>query len=370
MYLMEVDSTTRSSGHHNEETRGADKMEDDGSKHSPDLDLNQAVASENEEEGESELAQDQAQQLWREEIGVAEEADRVAPEEAIRVSEEKFAPDEDRVSASEEKLPSPAGDGSRSPPSPPGNRSLSPENVKTASASPADVNNKASPPMKRDSKTPSPRSKGSPVTAWRNRSPSPRRKRSPASGRRSLSRSPDGRDGRRFMSRSPDGGHGSGRDERKRRHDRSRSPVGRYGTRERHGRSRSRSSYEQDYSRSRYSPRRRPSPPRYQSRRDRSPRRHPWSPPSYRNTGVGKPGRNLFVAGFSFVITERDLEKKFSRYGRVTDVRIIRDRRSGDSRGFGFLSLERDEDADAAIKALDQTEWNGRIVLVEKAKAN
>ncbi|KAG6471036.1 hypothetical protein ZIOFF_072129 [Zingiber officinale] len=37
--------------------------------------------------------------------------------------------------------------------------------------------------------------------------------------------------------------------------------------------------------------------------------------------------------------------------------------RSGDSRGFGFLSLERDEDADAAIRALDQSEWNGRIVL-------
>lgn len=44
--------------------------------------------------------------------------------------------------------------------------------------------------------------------------------------------------------------------------------------------------------------------------------------------------------------------------------------RTGDSRGFGFLSLERDEDADAAIRALDQTEWNGRIVLVEKSKTS
>lgn len=42
--------------------------------------------------------------------------------------------------------------------------------------------------------------------------------------------------------------------------------------------------------------------------------------------------------------------------------------RSGDSRGFGFLTLERDEDADAAIRALDETEWNGRIILVEKSK--
>ncbi|KAK9089697.1 hypothetical protein Scep_028779 [Stephania cephalantha] len=44
--------------------------------------------------------------------------------------------------------------------------------------------------------------------------------------------------------------------------------------------------------------------------------------------------------------------------------------RSGDSRGFGFLSLDRDEDADAAIRSLDQTEWNGRIVLVEKSKSH
>ncbi|KAK3025546.1 hypothetical protein RJ639_041024 [Escallonia herrerae] len=45
-------------------------------------------------------------------------------------------------------------------------------------------------------------------------------------------------------------------------------------------------------------------------------------------------------------------------------------RASGDSRGFGFLSLERDDEADAAIRALDKTEWNGRIVLVEKSKSH
>uniref|UniRef100_A0A0E0JIV2 RRM domain-containing protein n=1 Tax=Oryza punctata TaxID=4537 RepID=A0A0E0JIV2_ORYPU len=73
--------------------------------------------------------------------------------------------------------------------------------------------------------------------------------------------------------------------------------------------------------------------------------------------------------GFSYATTERDLEKKFSKYGRVTSARVVRDKRSGDSRGFGFLSLEKDEDADAAIRACDETEWNGRIILVEKSKA-
>ncbi|ONM24010.1 Serine/arginine-rich splicing factor SR45a [Zea mays] len=115
----------------------------------------------------------------------------------------------------------------------------------------------------------------------------------------------------------------------------------------------------------RHSPRRR-SPPA--SHRHHSPRRH-WSPPANRKTGLGKPGKNLFIAGFSYATTERDLEKKFCKFGRVTSARVVRDKRTGDSRGFGFLSLDKDEDADAAIRACDETEWNGRIILVEKSKA-
>ncbi|XP_031278746.1 serine/arginine repetitive matrix protein 1-like isoform X2 [Pistacia vera] len=162
-----------------------------------------------------------------------------------------------------------------------------------------------------------------------------------------------------------------------RRHDRSmsRSPIQRRDPSSGYGRnyrdkSRSRSPYMRNHYRSprrRCSPRRR-SPPGYHSRHH-SPRQRPWSPPPNRKTGVGKPGKNLFVAGFSFLTTERDLERKFSRFGRVQDVRIVRDKRSGDSRGFGFLSLETDEDADAAIRALDETEWNGRVILVEKSKS-
>eukprot|EP00268_Persea_americana_P023971 TRINITY_DN23486_c0_g1_i1.p1 TRINITY_DN23486_c0_g1~~TRINITY_DN23486_c0_g1_i1.p1 ORF type:complete len:561 (-),score=138.03 TRINITY_DN23486_c0_g1_i1:276-1958(-) len=160
---------------------------------------------------------------------------------------------------------------------------------------------------------------------------------------------------------------------RKRTRSTSRSPVRRKASprgRDYRDRSRSRSPHVRDRrrpSRRGYSPSRR-SPRGHHSRH--SPRRRPWSPPPNRSTGVGRPGKNLFVAGFSFVTTERDLERKFSRFGRVTGVRIVRDKRTGDSRGFGFLSLERDEDADAAIRALDQTQWNGRIVLVEKSKTS
>eukprot|EP00850_Spirogloea_muscicola_P013984 SM000097S24837 [mRNA] locus=s97:415623:416743:- [translate_table: standard] len=101
------------------------------------------------------------------------------------------------------------------------------------------------------------------------------------------------------------------------------------------------------------------------SRRDVAPRD--------RGNGAGKPGNNLFVAGFNFITNEKDLERKFGRYGKVLDARIVRDPRqvlltTRESRGFGFLTLETDEDADDAIRALDQSEWDGRIVLVEKAK--
>ncbi|MCO5567848.1 hypothetical protein L7F22_021544 [Adiantum nelumboides] len=146
--------------------------------------------------------------------------------------------------------------------------------------------------------------------------------------------------------RSPVRGHNSGGDAySKRRRDRdnslsprtlskkrrdrspSPSPVVR-STRIRRSRTRSPVSRGHRYSppRSRHSPRARYSP-RRRSPVSYRPKRRPWSPPPNRNTGLGKPGRNLFIAGFSFGTTERDLERKFSRYGRVRDVRIVRDKR-------------------------------------------
>ncbi|KAG0474122.1 hypothetical protein HPP92_015979 [Vanilla planifolia] len=224
------------------------------------------------------------------------------------------------------------------------------------------------PSRRRHSPSPEKPSSGYKRTSRDRSSPSTRRKSSPG---RTSKGEPQRRDDspRRHSSQSPQKIDSP----RRRGRSGSRSPIRRRvspGSRRDHRRSRSRSPIARDRSRRsprRYSPRRR-SPPHSRSRRH-SPRR-PWSPPANRNTGIGRPGKNLFVAGFSYVTTEKDLERKFSKFGRVTDVRIVRDRRSGDSRGFGFLSLERDEDADAAIRAVDQTEWNGRIVLVEKSKTS
>ncbi|KQK16015.1 hypothetical protein BRADI_1g26300v3 [Brachypodium distachyon] len=221
-------------------------------------------------------------------------------------------------------------------------------------------------PKKRDRsprrRSPSPKRRSSPK-----RRGSPRRKDSPPRKRDSSPRrrdsSPKRRDSSPRRRDSPT---------RKRDRSKSRSPSRKTDTsrhRREHVRSRSRSPHSRDHHkrspRRRHSPRHR-SPPA--SHRQHSPRR-PWSPPANRKTGLGKPGRNLFVAGFSYATTERDLEKKFAKYGRVTSVRVVRDKRTGDSRGFGFLCLEKDEDADAAIQACDETEWNGRIILVEKSKA-
>ncbi|VAH29574.1 unnamed protein product [Triticum turgidum subsp. durum] len=191
-------------------------------------------------------------------------------------------------------------------------------------------------PTRRDS---SPRRRDSP----RKRDSSPRRRESPTRKRDSPTRKRD-----RSKSRSPSRKTDSSRHKRE------------------HGRSRSGSPHSRNHHRRsprRHSPRHRSPPARHHS-----PKRC-WSPPANRKTGLGKPGRNLFVAGFSYATTERELEKKFAKFGRVTRVRVVRDKRTGDSRGFGFLSLEKDEDADAAIRACDETEWNGRIILVEKSKA-
>ncbi|GJN11631.1 hypothetical protein PR202_ga29834 [Eleusine coracana subsp. coracana] len=180
----------------------------------------------------------------------------------------------------------------------------------------------------------------------RRRSASPRRRSTPqrrsASPRRSSHKrrssprrdSPRRRDSRRESPRrkeSPRRRDSSGRKDSPKRRDRSksRSPSRRTDSsrhRREHDRSRSRSPHSRDHHRRsprRHSPRRR-SP--LSSHRHHSPKRH-WSPPANRKTGLGKPGRNLFVAGFSYATTERDLEKKFAKYGRVTSARVVRDRR-------------------------------------------
>ncbi|KAK9905891.1 hypothetical protein WJX75_008227 [Coccomyxa subellipsoidea] len=202
------------------------------------------------------------------------------------------------------------------------------------------------------------------------RSPSPRarsaspardispdsRSRSPVCRGRSDSRDrarSDSRENRRKRSRS------DSRDNRRAKYSRSRS-------RDRDARRRSRS-------RDRYRSRRSPSPRRDRYRSSRySPERRRRSPiaPYYNRPRRTPPrhGTTLFVAGLNFVTSEREVESKFEKFGPVREARIVRNPVNGESRGFGFVAMKYEEDVDAAIRALDGAEWQGRRLGVERAR--
>lgn len=75
----------------------------------------------------------------------------------------------------------------------------------------------------------------------------------------------------------------------------------------------------------------------------------------------------LFVGGLSYSTDEQGLWEAFGKYGQVTDAKVIMDRETGRSRGFGFVTLSNAEEASSAIQAIDQKELHGRIVKVNYA---
>ncbi|KAK8451036.1 hypothetical protein SEVIR_6G097100v4 [Setaria viridis] len=80
------------------------------------------------------------------------------------------------------------------------------------------------------------------------------------------------------------------------------------------------------------------------------------------------PGNNLYVTGLSTRVTEDDLEKFFSKEGKVKNCHVVLDPRSKESRGFAFVTMDTVEDARRCIKYLHRTVLEGRLVTVEKAK--
>jgi cold-inducible RNA-binding protein len=77
---------------------------------------------------------------------------------------------------------------------------------------------------------------------------------------------------------------------------------------------------------------------------------------------------NLYVGNLSFDAGEKELEELFSSYGEVLSVNVITDRSTGRSRGFGFVQMDRSEDAQKAIESLDGKEFMGRNLTVNVAK--
>ncbi|MEJ5287275.1 MAG: RNA-binding protein [Candidatus Kapaibacterium sp.] len=76
---------------------------------------------------------------------------------------------------------------------------------------------------------------------------------------------------------------------------------------------------------------------------------------------------NIYVGNLSFSTTQEELENLFSQYGEVESVRIVRDRQTGRSRGFGFVEMS-EEHGKVAIQALNGKEFGGRNILVNEAK--
>ncbi len=77
---------------------------------------------------------------------------------------------------------------------------------------------------------------------------------------------------------------------------------------------------------------------------------------------------NIYVGNLSFEVTDEDLRQLFTAYGEVESASVVKDRFSGESRGFGFVEMPAKKDADAAIAALNGTEQKGRTITVNEAK--
>ena len=78
--------------------------------------------------------------------------------------------------------------------------------------------------------------------------------------------------------------------------------------------------------------------------------------------------KKLFVGSLPWAVNDEGLKQAFTPYGTVTSATVVTDRRSGRSKGFGFVEMENDSEAKAAIEALNGSELNGRNIVVNEAK--
>jgi RNA recognition motif-containing protein len=79
-------------------------------------------------------------------------------------------------------------------------------------------------------------------------------------------------------------------------------------------------------------------------------------------------GTKLYVGGLPYATTEEELEKSFSEAGSVTSVRIITDRETQRSRGFGFVEFSTGEEAQKGIDMFDGKDFGGRTLTVNEAR--
>lgn len=78
---------------------------------------------------------------------------------------------------------------------------------------------------------------------------------------------------------------------------------------------------------------------------------------------------NIFIAGLSFKVNDADLANLFEEYGTIRSARVITDRQTGRSKGYGFVEIEDEEAANQAIAELNGAEYDGRTLAVSEARA-
>ncbi|MFP4053196.1 MAG: RNA recognition motif domain-containing protein [Phycisphaerae bacterium] len=79
-------------------------------------------------------------------------------------------------------------------------------------------------------------------------------------------------------------------------------------------------------------------------------------------------GKNIYVGNLNFDISSEDLEQLFGQYGDVSSANVIMDKMTGRSRGFGFVEMSSDSEAEEAIEDLNGKEYAGRVLTVNEAK--
>ena len=77
---------------------------------------------------------------------------------------------------------------------------------------------------------------------------------------------------------------------------------------------------------------------------------------------------NIYVGNLPYGITDADLQELFAEHGDVSSASVITDKFSGQSKGFGFVEMPNNSEADAAIKALNDTALKGRNIKVNQAR--
>ncbi len=79
-------------------------------------------------------------------------------------------------------------------------------------------------------------------------------------------------------------------------------------------------------------------------------------------------GKKLYIGNLAYSVSSADLESMLSEYGTVQSAEVISDRSTGQSKGFGFVEMSTDEEAQAAINALNGQEQSGRALTVNEAR--